>query len=142
MHSFVPPILLWAARFDALMRNPEPQPLQTEPTEAEQPGPRKRRPIVAANAIRQPKFPHGCVTYSHDMGSVHLIHNLAADQIAAERVGDREWITSMPVTCAKPSFEIDAPYLVWRSYLSEGLTGRCHLPPYPLRLRQTSSIKN
>lgn len=124
MHSFVPSILLWAAGFDALMCNPESHPLQTQPAETEQPRPRKRRPIVAPNAIRQPKFPHGCVTHGHHMRSVHLINDLAADQITAERVGDREWITSLPVTCAKPSLEVDTPNLVWYRYLSEPPTGR------------------
>jgi hypothetical protein len=57
------------------------------------------------------------------MRRVHLVDHLTADQITAEGVGDREWITPLLVTCAKPSLEIDAPDLVRRSYRSEWLTG-------------------
>jgi hypothetical protein len=140
VHSFVPPILLRAARLDALVPDPEPQPLQTQPAETEQARPGKRRTGVASNPVRQAKLSHRRVTYGHHMRSVHLIHYLAADQITAERVGDREWITPLAVTRTKPSLEIDAPDLVWGSYLSERLTGRRYLSPYSLRLRQTSSI--
>lgn len=76
------------------------------------------------------------------MRSVHLVHYLTTDQIPAERVRDREWIAPLAVTCTKPSLKVDAPTLVWGSYVAERLGRRCHPSSYALGLGQTSSIEN
>jgi len=113
MHAFVPAVLLRVTGFDALDADPEPQPPHGELTQAEEGGAAgEGDAVVGADRQRQPKvfknpFKHGkCV---HLLGCAQ---GLAAQQIAARRVGDGQRVAVPFIGEHELALVIGAPQIV------------------------------
>ena len=77
----------------------------------------KRRSIVGAQSKRQAELPERCFQHRPDVIRISSRHRLAAQQIAAVGVAQRQRLATRPVAGHEPAFEVDAPPVIGRRAL-------------------------
>ncbi len=112
MHPLVPPVLFRMARRDPLRHDPQLHPPHRQPRQPRNRSRRKRRPVVGSNRPRQPALPKRSFENPAHVLAVGLLHLLAAQQIPAVRVADRQRIDPRSILCFKPPLEIRTPHPV------------------------------
>src|SRR5579871_1537538 len=131
MHPLMPPVLLRMPSFNPLRHNPQ---LHPPHRQARQPGNGsrcKRRPIVGPDRLR-----HAILAKARFEDRLHsprvcFLHRLAAEQIPAVGIGDRQRIDSLAVPGSKPAFEIRAPHPVGSVRMRQRFTVRRCPPTFP-----------
>ena len=129
-------VLLRLARIDPFRLDPE---LDPPHRKLRQPACAHRgegRPIVRADRKRQAELAERRVERCPHMRPVGPRHRLAAQEIAAHRVADRQRIAARFVAGRKPALEVGAPHGVGRVDGLERRRKRRTAPPAPPRLGQ------
>src|SRR5580693_3103615 len=134
VHALVPAILLRRARLDPLQANAEFDPMHRQPGQAARAAARgKRRAIVAADGARQTQLAKRLVDHRpHRLD--RLGNNAAVDQKPAVGIGDGQRVAALPVGCAEPAFEVDAPQVIGLVHQQKRLRQR-HRSPLPAAWR-------
>ena len=120
MHALVSSVLLRLAGRDPLRLNPG---LDHQNRKARQPSDAdrgERRTVVGAQPERQAEFAERGVEHRPDVLAVRSGQRLAAQQIAAHRIGERQRLATGAVAGQEPALEVDAPYIVGRPAIGEG----------------------
>ncbi len=113
VHALVTAVLLRAARSDPLEPDAELQPVRRKPAQAARAGARKRRPVVAADRLRQP-VPAQQPLDHRPHPRLRRRNDHAGQKIAAVGIAHRQRIAALPVPRRKPALEVDAPGVVGR----------------------------
>ena len=108
---------------------PEPQPPDVEAIQAMNPRGGERRPVVAANGVRQPVRAKQPPQRWLHAAPPHIEQTVAAEEVAAEVVNHSERVAVDTVPRAELAFEVDGPHLVGRGGPQCRSAGM--LPPRP-----------
>src|SRR5438874_1068331 len=136
MQALVPPALLVLARADALHHKHQLEPPQRQPRQSRQPRRSERQPVVGADGAWQAVLTKRSFEDGLHPRRVHLLHRLAAQQIAAVGIGDSERLDALAVTGAKPALEVRAPHLVGSRGVRQRLGVGRGSPPLAARHHQ------
>src|SRR4030088_1393347 len=107
-----PTILLRLARCNALGDDARFDHLPRQLREAAHTTRSKRRPVVGPQRLGQAELAEGRVDNRPDMIVVGTAQRLAAQQVTAVSVPQREWFTMSAVAGQEPTLEVDAPNIV------------------------------
>ena len=131
MHAFMAAILLRLARFDQLGQNAQADPPGGEARESGQRVGGKGHAIVGADALGEPELVKQ--PREHRFGLVYRgrVQRLAAQQIAAEAIGDGQGIAVPAVAGFELAFEVGAPGVIGREDLRGGFAGMADVPAVP-----------
>ena len=129
MHALVPSVLFRMSRRNSLRHNPQLHPPHRQARKPRHRSRRKRRTVVGADRPRQTTFPKRRFEDRPHPLVVGLLHSLAAQQVAAARIGDRQRINPLAISGTKPAFEIGAPHPVRSVGRSKRLRVRWCAPP-------------
>ncbi len=136
MQPLVPAVLLRLAGIDPLGAHAKLDPPHGKPRKPARADRSERRPVVRADRKRQTELAKRRVEGVPHAIPVGLSHGLAAQEIAAHRVADRQGIAALTLAGAKPALEVGAPHRIGRldrlEWRSKGRTA----PPRPARLRE------
>jgi len=107
------PVLLRAARLDALDVDAQAQPPDRQLAEVEQCiGACERNPIVGADGVGQAELLERVLEHGEGIGFLGGGECLAGDQIAAGEVGDRQRIAIAPIGEHDLTLVIGAPQII------------------------------
>src|SRR5277367_330272 len=112
MHALVPPVLLGMSRLNPLRHNPQLDPPHRQPRQSSNRRRGKRRSVVSPDRLRQAIFAERGFEDRLHPRRVRVLHRLAAQQIAAVRVADRQRIDALSVPRTEPALEVRAPHPV------------------------------
>ena len=112
METLQPTVLLRLAGIDALRHYPRLDQLNRKRRQTADPDRRERRPVVRTDHLRQTKLPERRRHHRPGMAAVGPRQRLAAQQIAAVRIGQGQRFATRPVARPEPAFQIDAPHRV------------------------------
>src|SRR5208282_865077 len=112
MHALVAPVLLRMSRSNALRGDPQLDPPHRQPRQPRHGRGRKGRPVIGADRFRHSVLAKSGLKDGLHLGSVGLLHRLAAQQVPAVSVRNGQWIDALPVPRAKPALEIRTPHAV------------------------------
>src|SRR5207244_4962892 len=120
--ALVATVLLRFAGSNALRHNADLDQLNRELRQPASAARGKRRAIVRAHIMRQPKLAKGCIEHRPDMVGVRAGQCLAAQKIAAISIGNRQRLAPLAVTGQEPALEVDAPDFVGCLAMGKGRT--------------------
>src|SRR5713101_938873 len=142
VQALVTAILFRSSWRDPLRLNAELDPPYRKLRKAAHAATRKRRPVVTADRPRQPIFTECRFEQRSRTSRINTPHRLAAKQIAAVRITDRQRITASAVAGAEPTLVVHAPAVVaTRTSCKRRIVGR-NLPASSARYNQTMPAKN
>jgi hypothetical protein len=130
VHAFVPPVLVWTARINALGPNVQRQQPDRQLRRSGQVH-RAGKPVavVRAQRSRHPVRPKCLLPGSAAHTPRRLRHCLANHQTMAVAIGHGQRLTAHAVAGAKPTLEVDRPALVRRFGLGQRRLAPGALPP-------------
>jgi hypothetical protein len=140
MHALVAPVLLRLAGRDPLRLDPG---LDHSNRKARQPSHAdrgERRTLSERSLSGRPNSRNAASSTGHTCWPIGSGQRLAAQQIAARRVGERQRLATRPLAGQKPALEINTPDVVGRPAMGEGRArGRApatqlalHRQPFPI----------
>lgn len=113
VHPLMSAVLSRFTRFDSFRQYTQLQPPDREARETADGSRGKRRTVVGPDRIGQAVFPKGRFEDRLDHVIAGHLDRLAAKQIAAVIVGNRQRIAAATIPGDKPALEIGAPHRVW-----------------------------
>ena len=119
MQPFQTAVLLRLAGSNALRHDASLDHLDRELRQAAGATRGKRRSIVRAQSKRQAELAERCIQHRPDVIRIGACHRLAAQQIAAVGIAQRQRLATPAVAGHEPAFEVDAPRVVGRRALRQ-----------------------
>src|SRR5215217_1972010 len=116
MHAFMPAVLLWVARLDALDLDAESEPPDGELGQIEEgicTG--ERNAIIGANGLGQSELFENGLKHGESVDLLGGGERLASEDIAAGEVGDGQRVTVAAVGEHELALVVGTPQLVWLS---------------------------
>lgn len=109
MHAFVPPVLLRPTWLDSFVNNSHLRPAQRQLGQAEQASASEWCAVVGSDACRHAVLAHGGFANCLHFTEVHPRYSLAADEVAAVGICDRQRIAPCAVAGTEVALEIHTP---------------------------------
>src|SRR5271157_422029 len=121
--------------------DPQLDPLHRQPRQAGDGRRGKGRSVVGSDRLRQSILAERGFEDRLHPRRVRLLDRLAAQQVTAVRVADRQRIDALAIARAKPALEVRAPHPVRPFGMRQGLGIRRRLPPFLARYHQPFSLQ-
>lgn len=132
MHAFMAAVLLWFTRFDELGHDAQLDPPCGQMGEAGQGVGGKGHAVVSADALGQAKFLEQTSEDRFRLCHAGGAQRLAAEQEAAEAIGDGERITVQSIAGFELPLKVGTPYVVGCQDLAGGLARMTDVSPSSL----------
>ena len=140
MQPLQPSVLLRLARRDALRHDAGLDHLDGKLRQPAGPAQGKRRSIVGAQPIRQAELTEGRAQHRPHMIRISARHRLAAQQIAAVGIAQRQRLATAAITGDEPALEVDAPNIIRRCAMPKRCARWRAAPPQTALDRQTLAV--
>ena len=141
VHAFVSPILLGLTGLDELRQDPEPHPKGRQRGQAGERGGGKGHSVVGTNAFGEPELAEETCEHRLGLGHRGRAQGLAAEEIAAVAIGDRQGIAIETVAGLELALEVGTPHPVRGAHRGGGLAGVAHAAARPRLADQAVPIE-
>lgn len=120
MHAFVAAVLLRLARLDALDVDAEPEPPDRQPRQVEQSvRTREGSAVVGSDRPGQAELLEDALEHGEGVSLLRRVQRFTSQEIAASKIGDRQWIAVALVGEHELALVIGAPQIVDLARLGE-----------------------
>src|ERR1700678_4219522 len=120
MHALMPAVLLRLARRNALRNHAGLDQLDRQLRQSAGTARGKRRSVVGTHVMRQAELAERRIQHRPDMVGIRARQPLAAQQIAAMGIGDRQRLAAPAVAGQETTLEVDAPHIVAAPQCAKG----------------------
>src|SRR5262245_50335435 len=134
-------VLLRFGRCNALRHDPGLDNLDRKLRQSACSGRGKWRAIVGAQPMRKAELAEGRIEHRPDMIGVGARHHLAAQEITAVAIAQRQWLAMRAIAGQEPAFEINAPHIIGGPALRKGHVRRRTATAHPTLDRQALAVE-
>src|SRR5262245_20080713 len=134
-------VLLRFGRCNALRHDPGLDDLDRQLRQSACSGRGKGRAIVGAQPMRKAELAEGRIEHRPDMIAVGARHHLAAQEITAVAIAQRQWLAMRAIAGQEPAFEINAPHIIGGPALCKGHVRRRTATAHPTLDRQALAVE-